>query len=79
MIIDSLAKAEKVTVSDQEIQQVLYYEAMRSGQNPTEAIEQYEKNGMIPVIKMSMVEDKILTKIIEDKNTKKTPAKKEAK
>ncbi|MCV6608137.1 MAG: trigger factor [Campylobacterales bacterium] len=83
LIIDALAKAEEVTVADQEVQQVLYYEALRSGMNPQEMMEQYQQSGMIPVIKMSMIEEKVLSKLIEDKNKteekpKKAPAKKPA-
>ncbi len=85
LVIDALAKAENVMVSDQEVQQILYYEAIRSGMPPKDLIEQYEKGGLLPVIKMSLVEDKVLTKLLDAKNKpaadaeekpKKAPAKK---
>lgn len=86
LLVDSLAKAENVTISDQEVQQVLYYEAMRSGMNPQDTMKQYEEQGLIPVVKMSMIEERVLSKLIDDKNkteeepkkapAKKTPAKK---
>ncbi|MFW2516861.1 trigger factor, partial [Aliarcobacter butzleri] len=56
-IIDALAKAENVQVSDQEVTQALYFEAMQMGQNPQDAIIQYQQAGYIPAIKMSMIEE----------------------
>ena len=66
-IIDALAKAEDVNVSDQEVTQVLYYEAMQMGQNPQEVLKQYEENGYLPAIKMSMIEDRVITKLLDSK------------
>lgn len=65
-IIDALAKAEGVTVSDQEVTQTLYYEAMMSGQDGRAMIEQYEKAGYLPMIKMSMIETKVMNKILDE-------------
>ena len=65
-LIDSLAKAENVEVSDDEVTQTLYYEAIMSGQEPKAFIEKYEKSGYLPVIKMSMLENKVLTKIFDE-------------
>lgn len=69
-IVDALAKAEEIEVSDQEVTQVLYYEAMQMGQNPQEMIKQYEEAGYLPAIKMSMIEDKVMTKIFDEKSGK---------
>ncbi len=69
-IVDALAKAEGVEVSDQEVSQVIYYEAMQMGQNPQEAIKMYEEKGYLPAIKMSMVEDKVMTKLLDEKSGK---------
>ena len=69
-IVDALAKAEGVDVSDQEVTQVLYYEAMQMGQNPQETIKMYEEKGYLPAIKMSMVEDKVMTKLLDEKSGK---------
>jgi trigger factor len=66
-IIDALAKAENVQVSDQEVMQVLYYEAMQMGQNPQEIVKQYQEAGYLPAIKMSMIEDKVITKLLDEK------------
>jgi trigger factor len=66
-IIDALAKAENVDVSDQEVTQTLYYEAMMMGQNPQEVVKFYSEKGYLPAIKMSMIEDKVITKLLDSK------------
>ena len=66
-IIDSLAKAENIQVSDQEVMQVLYYEAMQMGQNPQEVVKQYQEAGYLPAIKMSMIEEKVISKLLDEK------------
>ena len=66
-IIDALAKAESVEVSDQEVMQVLYYEAMQMGQNPQEIVKQYQEAGYLPAIKMSMIEEKVISKLLDEK------------
>ena len=63
-IVDALAKAEEVAVSDEEVSQTLYYEAMMSGQNPQEVIKHYQDNNLIPAIKMGMIEDKLFSKLL---------------
>ena len=65
-IVDALAKAESVEVSDQEVTQTLYYEAMMSGQDGQAVIKQYEEAGYLPMIKMSMIESKVMTKILDE-------------
>ncbi len=64
-IVDALAKKEEVDVSDQEVTQAIYYEAMMQGQNPQEVLEQYEKNGYLSAVKMAMIEDKLFTKLLK--------------
>jgi len=64
-IVDAMAKAENVEVSDNEINQVLYYEALISGQDPKKVVEYYVANNLIPVIKMGMIEDKLFTKLLK--------------
>lgn len=66
-IVDALAKAEGVEVNDQEVSQVIYYEAMQMGQNPQEVLKQYQDAGYLPAIKMSMIEDKVITKLLDEK------------
>ncbi|MDA7818111.1 trigger factor [Sulfurimonas sp.] len=66
-IIDSLAAAEDVKVEENEVMQTIYYEAMRTGQDPKEAYDKYKEAGYLPAIQMSMVEDKVLTQILNSK------------
>ena len=66
-IIDALAKAEKVDVSDQEVTQLLYFEALQMGQNPQNVIKQYQEAGYLPAIKMSMIEEKVISKLLDEK------------
>ena len=64
-VVDALAKAENVDVSDGEISQMLYYEALMNGQDPQKLIEYYQANNLIPVIKMGMLEDKLFAKLLK--------------
>ena len=54
-------------LSDQEVSQVLYYEAMQMGQNPQDVLKQYQDAGYLPAIKMSMIEEKVITKLLDEK------------
>ena len=63
-IVDAVAREEKISVDDQEVHQVLYYEAMMAGQKPEEVLEHYKKNNLIPAIKMGMIEDKLFGKLL---------------
>ncbi|MDH5464738.1 MAG: trigger factor [Thiovulaceae bacterium] len=66
-IIDSLALAENIRVDEQEVQQTIYYEAMQTGQDPQATLDQYTKAGYLPAIQMSMVEDRVLSKLLDEK------------
>jgi len=66
-IIDALAKAQAVEVTDQEVTQTIYYEAMMSGQDGQAVIKQYEEQGYLPAIKMSMLEQKVINKLLDEK------------
>jgi len=63
-LVDALANKEGIQVNDQEVSQTIYYEAMMSGQDPQQVIEYYQKNNLIPAVKMGMIEDKLFAKII---------------
>ena len=63
-IVDALAKKEGIKVEDTEVSQALYYEALMSGQDPQQIIEYYQKNNLLPAIKMSMIEDKLFGKLL---------------
>ncbi|CBG40281.1 trigger factor [Helicobacter mustelae] len=66
-IIDALAKQKNITVQDNEVFQTVYYEAMMMGQNPTQIIEYYKSNNLLPAIKMAMVEDRVLQNLLDTK------------
>jgi len=66
-IIDSLAMAENIKIEEQEVMQTIYYEAMQMGQDPQKAYEHYKEAGYLPAIQMSMVEDKVLSTLLNAK------------
>jgi trigger factor len=66
-IIDALAKAESLAVPEQEVMQTIYFEAMQMGQDPAQAYEHYKNAGYLPAIQMAMLEDKLLSKLLNDK------------
>ena len=66
-IIDALAQEKGVKVEEQELMQTIYYEAMQTGQDPQKTYEQYKEAGYIPAIQMSMVEDKVLSALLNAK------------
>jgi len=66
-IIDALAQDQNVKVEEQEVMQTIYYEAMQMGQDPQKAYEQYKDAGYIPAIQMSMVEDRVLSGLLNAK------------
>ena len=77
-IVDAIAKAENVNVDDNELYQVIYYESLMSGQDPQQVISYYEKNNLMPALKMGMIEDKLFStllgfeKILEPKKEEET-------
>ncbi|MBU0631215.1 trigger factor [bacterium] len=66
-IIDALAKAENISVTEQEVMQTIYFEAMQMGQDPQQAYTHYQNSGYLPAIQMAMVEDKVLGKLLNSK------------
>jgi len=78
-IVDALAKANGIEVSDQEMMQTIYYEAMSMGQDPQQTFEYYQKQNLLPAVKMAMIEDRLLTKLLNDKKEGKKEAKTEEK
>jgi trigger factor len=64
-IIDALALAEDVRVSEDEVSQTIFYEAMQSGQDPQATLDHYKKSGYLPAVQMAMVEDRVLSKILD--------------
>ena len=66
-IVDALAKAEGINVEDQEVVQTIYYEALQMGRNPQEILEAYQQQGLLPAIKMAMIEDRLLSHLLSKK------------
>ena len=66
-LIDELARQEGVAVNDNEMVQAIYYEAMSMGGEPKAMLEYYQKQGLLPAIKMAMIEDKLLTHLLNKK------------
>ncbi len=66
-IVDELAKKEEIVVDDQEVMQAIYFEAIQSGQEPQAYMKQYEDQGLLPAVKMAIIEDKLFTKLFNEK------------
>ena len=66
-IIDAIAKAENITIDDREVMNAIYYEALMSGQNPKDTLEFYQKNNLLPAVKMSLIENKVLHTMLDKK------------
>lgn len=64
-IIDAISKLKNIVVSDQEMIQTIYLEAYRYGMDPKKHLDEYRKNGLLPAIKMSMIEDKVFSEIFK--------------
>ena len=69
-IVDELARLNEITVSDQEVMQTIYYEAMQQGQDPKQYMEMYQKQGVLPAVKMAMIEDKLFGKLFDKDSNK---------
>jgi trigger factor len=74
-IIDALAKKEGISVTDEEVTQTIYYEAMMGGQDGQAMIKEYQEAGYLPMIKMSMIESKVMIKILDEALNKKSDGK----
>ncbi len=58
---------KEVKIEENEVMQTIYYEAMQMGQDPKKSYEQYKEAGYLPAIQMSMVEDRVLTTLLNEK------------
>jgi len=63
-IVDAIARKEGINVSDEEVSQAIYYEAMMSGQDAQQVIKHYQDNNLLPAVKMGMIEDKLFSKLL---------------
>lgn len=66
-IVDAAAKEYKIQIQDNEVIQALYYEATMAGQDPKAMLDFYQKNNLLPAVKMAMLEDRILTMLLDEK------------
>ena len=64
-IIDELAKLRKISVSEQELLQTIYIEAYRNGLDPKKHLEYYKNAGMLPAVKMAIVEEKLFVDLFK--------------
>lgn len=79
-IIDELAKLRKISVSEQELLQTIYIEAYRNGLDPKKHLEYYKNAGMLPAVKMAIVEEKLfvdLFRLPSDENADNQSTKKD--
>ena len=66
-IVDAIALEKGVKIEEQEVMQTIYFEAMQQGQDPQKAYDQYKDAGYLPAIQMSMVEDRVLSGLLNEK------------
>ncbi|WP_300702040.1 trigger factor [uncultured Campylobacter sp.] len=66
-IIDELARLRNIFVNDQEVIQAVYFEAYRYGSDPQKLLESYRQQGILPVVKMSLLEEKLFNDIFSSK------------
>ncbi len=66
-IIDALAQNMGIAINEQELMQTIYFEAMQVGQDPQKMYDQYKEAGYLPAIQMSMIEDRVLTTLLNKK------------
>jgi trigger factor len=66
-IVDELAKKENVTVDDNQVLQVIYFEALRANQDAEKVLEYYKENNLLPAVKMSMIEEQLLSTLLDKK------------
>lgn len=66
-IMDALAKKYNIVINDNEVMQTIYYEAMMMGQDPRATLDYYQNNNLLPAIKMTMIEDRVLHYLLDKK------------
>ncbi|MDY3113889.1 MAG: trigger factor [Helicobacter sp.] len=66
-IIDAIAKRDNINIPDNEVINTIYYEAMAMRQDPKAMFEYYKNNNLIPAVKMAMLEDRVLTALLDKK------------
>jgi hypothetical protein len=64
-IIDELAKREKIQISDKQLIDIISYQALMEGQNPEEVIKDLKEKGMLPLIKMNIIEAEVISTLLK--------------
>jgi trigger factor len=64
-IVNELALLNGISVSDKEVTQMVYYEALQYGQDPKTHFENYKQQGVLPAIKMAMIEDRLFQTLFD--------------
>lgn len=67
LLIDAIAKRDNIQILDNEVINTIYYEAMAMRQDPKTMFEYYKNNNLIPAVKMAMLEDRVLTALLDKK------------
>lgn len=62
-IIDEIARKLNIQATDQELVQTIYMEAYRYGIDPKKHLEDYQKRGVLPALKMAIVEEKLFNNL----------------
>lgn len=66
LLIDTIAKEKNISISNQEMWQRLYMEAINLRQDPKVLLEYYQQNGILPAFQMAILEDKVLTFLLDE-------------
>lgn len=69
-IINELATLRKLGVSDNEVMQAVYFEAYRGGFEPKALLQDYQRRGLLPAVKMAILEEKLFNDIFAPKADK---------
>ena len=67
LVIDAIAKQEKLEVNQEELAMYFQNEAMQAGMDPKQLIDLYKKNNLFPAVQMQILQDKVLNKLLHDK------------
>lgn len=79
-IVDELAKQRNVEVADQEVLQAVYMEAFQYGIDPKKHLESYKNQGILPAVKMALIEEKLFKDLFsKDKKEDKKETKEDSK
>ncbi len=64
-IIDKLAQARGVVVTDQDVVNAVALEAQRNGIDPRAHLQECQNRGILPIIKMAMVENRVMLSLFQ--------------